>query len=144
MRGRSHRLGSFVTYRGSETQKPRSGIRQNFLAWTAALASRACRPARVRAYTLQRTSRQVQEGIIMTENNSTGFVRLYLDGAGEHRATIMDDLDVHVSHDSVVTISGPMGRGVQIDLDDAADLGEVLAEVAKLRTSNSTVRSADE
>jgi hypothetical protein len=79
----------------------------------------------------------------MTENASHEFVRLYLDPDGDYRATIMDDLDVHVGRDSVVTIAGPIGGHLQIDLDDAADLAEVLAEVGRLRSPGSTARAIE-
>lgn len=58
--------------------------------------------------------------------------RLYTHRDGTIRATIMDDLDV-IFDRGVVTINGPIGGQVQFDLDDAADLATVLAEVAALR-----------
>jgi hypothetical protein len=58
--------------------------------------------------------------------------RLYTHRDGTIRATIMDDLDV-IFDRGVVTISGPIGGQVQFDLDDAADLAAVLAEIAALR-----------
>ncbi|WJY00887.1 hypothetical protein [Curtobacterium sp. 458] len=58
--------------------------------------------------------------------------RLYTHRDGTVRATIMDDLDL-VFDRGVVTINGPIGGQVQFDLDDAADLAAVLAEIAALR-----------
>lgn len=62
----------------------------------------------------------------MTGNSPTKFDH---DAAtGVSTAWITDDLSVHLGNRDTLTIAGPAGRRITIDIDDAADLAAVLTE----------------
>lgn len=129
--------------RNDENENPRSEIEKEFSSQVNDLGpSRACRAAiRALGDCVDRLSSQ-KGSTAMARKKSSSATRLYRFRDGGYAATIMDDLDVHVSLAGVITIHGPIGAVLQIDLEDASELAEVLAEIATLQRTPAGVRRA--